>query len=75
MTAILLRTIRHEFFPAGSAFRAFGIPAHMPVLMPPEQTAGVRTELLLFPAGRMLQRIAALPACVFFRHCYLTDRL
>ena len=62
MSAILLHTIRNELLTAGSAFRILGSSAHIPMIMPPTQAAGVRAELFLFPAGGMYQCSAALSA-------------
>jgi len=74
MAAILLCTVRNELPTTGGTFRASGSFAHFPVIMPPTQAAGIRAELFLFSARGMLQCAAALPACIFSRHC-LFDRL
>ena len=74
MAAILLRAICNESLSTGNAFRTPGTSAHIPMLMPPTHAAGIRAELFLFSARGMLQCAAALPACIFSRHC-LSGRL
>ena len=75
MAAILLRTVRNKLPSAGSALRASGSFAHLPVIMPPMHAAGVRTELLLFPAGRVFKHATALSACIVSYSCSFGNRL
>ena len=58
MTAIPLPAVCHERPATGSAFRTPGCFAHVPMLMPPSQTASIRTELLLLSARCVYQRAA-----------------
>ena len=67
MTAIPLPAICHERPATGSAFRTLGRFAHVPMLMPPAQTTGVRAELLLPSARRVYQRTATSPAYIVCR--------
>jgi len=48
MAAVFLHTIRNKFLSACSTFRTLGSSAHIPMIMPPTQAAGIRAELLLF---------------------------
>ena len=67
MTAIPLPAVCDELPATGSAFRTPGCFTHVPMLMPPAQATGVRTELLLLSARRVYQRTAALPAHIVSR--------
>ena len=58
MTAIPLPAVSHERPATSDTFRTLGRFAHVPMLMPPAQTASIRTELLLLSARCVYQRAA-----------------
>ena len=67
MTAIPLPALCHELPATGSAFYALGRFAHVSMLMPPAQTASIRTELLLLSARCVYQHAATSPAYIVCR--------
>ena len=75
MTAIPLRVVCHELTATSDTFRTLGHFAHVPMLMPPSQTAGVRAELLLLSARCVFQRTATSPAYIVCRGYRFTSSL